>query len=128
MQTIARHHRLEGVEQALDVLVGHRADDADQRAERERLLHRLGTGPGPVRVVRGVEHDGRRAAHDLEPTRRVDLRERLAHRLEVEAAVEALATGERLDRRDRAGGVVRLVRAVAAAGRCRRTSRRVPGT
>ena len=112
VQIDARHHRLEGVEQSVDVLVGHRPDHTDQRARSERLLHRLRTRPGTVRVVRGVEHDGGRPAHDLEPPRRRDLRERLAHHLQVETAVESRPPGERLDGRDRARRVVRLVRAV----------------
>ena len=39
-------HRLEGLEHPPDVLVGHRGEDTDQPGEAERVLHRLGGGPG----------------------------------------------------------------------------------
>ena len=62
----------------------------------------------PVGVVGGVEHDGRAAPDDLQPAGRGDLGEGRAH----EVVVERLLAGEGLDRRQRDGGVLRLVRAV----------------
>ena len=61
--------RLEGLQQPAYVLVAARPDHADQPAEAERLGDRLGGGARARRVVRGVQHDGRAAPHDLQPAR-----------------------------------------------------------
>ena len=61
------HHLLEHLEQAARVLVGHHADHADQRVEGEGLGERGGGRPGAVRVVRGVQDDGRAAPDHLQP-------------------------------------------------------------
>ena len=98
----------EGREQALVVLVGHHPDHPDQRLERERVLQRRSGRLGAVRVVRGVEHDGRAAPDDLEPARRGDLGERLPDHV-VRQRVDA---EERLDRRQGDGGVLGLMGAV----------------
>ena len=116
-------HRLERGEHALVVLVGHHADHADQRAERERVLERVDDGRGAVRVVRGVEHDRRAAPDDLEPARRGDLARTPRGPARRRAGPRRQ---ERLDRGQRERGVLRLVGAVAAAGTPRRTRRAGP--
>ena len=98
-------------EDAVDVLVGHHRDDADQVAEVELLLQRLGQRGGAGRVVRGVDEHGRGAAHPLQPAGAGNRREARAHRVDVELPLRACAE-KRLDGGQRDHSVVRLMFAV----------------
>src|SRR5205823_2689716 len=61
--------RFEQFEHAGRVLVGEDRHDGDQPAERELLLERGDRRGHAVRVVRGVEQDGRRRPYPFQPTR-----------------------------------------------------------
>lgn len=101
-------HRLQGGEDAVDVLVGQHAEHPYQIAEvefaRQRLRQRGGTGG----VVRGVDEHSGRAAHPLQPARADDGGETRANRLDVELTLRAGAE-EGLDGGQRQGRIVRLV-------------------
>ena len=122
VQTIARQHRLERLEQPSTSLsaITPRTPTSGSNVNASCTASR--GRRGAVRVVRGVEHTvGERRTTSSRPGDG-DLGERRADHLEVEPAVGPLPPSERLDGGERAGGVVRLVRAVAAAGRSPRTS------
>ena len=63
----------EDLEHPAYVLVGHRGEDADQRAEAEGLGDRRRSSPGTVRVVRRIEHHRGVSAYDLHPAGEADL-------------------------------------------------------
>ena len=100
---------LELAEDLLGVLFPQDADHHHQLGEAEGLVDGLGGDPDAFGVVRGVHDDGRRGAQHLEAAGRGDRGEGLLHHLGVERLFRA---EEGLQRGDRDGGVLGLVRAV----------------
>ena len=91
------------------VLVGEHAEHEDDLVEVEVLVERGDERLGAVRVVRGVDDHRRVAGDRLQAARRRRGGEALVHDLVGEA--HRAAADERLDGRDRDGGVLGLVAA-----------------
>ncbi len=102
-------HGRELAHDALRVLVREHADDGGDAVEREVDGQRGRERRGDRGVVRGVDQDGRLGAHDLQPAGARRRGEALREHVVVDGVVAAAE--ERLDRGDRDGGVLRLVRA-----------------
>ena len=125
-----------------DVLVGHRGDHADQPGEAKDSPQRRRRWPAPrPGCARRRARTVGRAPDDLEPARRGRRRRtRPAPGRRPAALARRAAAEERLDRRERAGRVVRLVRTVQrqedvvvlpaepAQGRAAARRRRASGT
>jgi hypothetical protein len=102
-----RSNVAQGAEDPLDVLVVEARDHHDQLPEPERLVEGGRDRARTVGVVGTVEHDGRLAAHHLEPARHEHRAEPVPHHVVVHRVERH--TRERGERRQRQGGVAPLV-------------------